>query len=71
MKHLNFFIFIFILYMYISGVGHMCKTWLQKVHSGWETGGAGGDFKIKNIIKYIGFDLFYFMLEIYCTNVMH
>ena len=37
-------------------------------------GTGGGDFKIKNIIKYIGFDLFYFMserLEIYCTNVMH
>ena len=35
--------------------------------------GGGGDFKIKNIIKYIGFDLFYFMserLEIHCTNVM-
>ena len=20
-------------------VYHMCKTWLQKVHSGWDTGG--------------------------------
>ena len=27
-------------------VYHMCKTWLQKVHGGWETG--GGDFKIKH-----------------------
>ena len=35
----------------------------------WETG--GGDFKIKNIIKYIRFDLFYFMSEIHCTIVMH
>ena len=36
-------------------------------------GNWGGDFKIKNIIKYIRFDLFYFMLEtseIHCTNVM-
>ena len=35
----------------------------------WE----GGDFKIKNIIKYIRFDLFYFMSEtseIHCMNVM-
>ena len=51
---------------------HMCKTWLQKVHNGWETGG-GVIFKIKNIIKYIGFDLFYFMSErseIHCMNVM-
>ena len=37
-------------------------------------GKLGSDFKIKKIIKYIGFDLFYFMsemLEIHCTNVMH
>ena len=37
-------------------------------------GNQGSDFKIKNIIKYIGFDLFYFMSErseIHCTNVMH
>ena len=50
---------------------HMCKTWLQKVHGGWETGRGG--FKIKNIIKYIGFDLFYFMSErseIHCMNIM-
>ena len=20
---------------------HMCKTWLQKVHGGWEMGGGG------------------------------
>ena len=35
---------------------------------------GGGDFKIKNITKYIRFDLFYFMaemLEIHCTIVMH
>ena len=25
-------------------VYHMCKTWLQKVHSGWDT---GGDIEIK------------------------
>ena len=24
---------------------HMCKTWLQKVHGGWDMG--GGDFEIK------------------------
>ena len=37
-------------------------------------GNWGGDFKIKNIIKYIRFDLFYFMSEmseIHCTIVMH
>ena len=37
-------------------------------------GKPGGDFKIKNIIKYIRFDLFYFMsqmLEIHSTIVMH
>ena len=42
----NCFYCIFILY--IAGVGvnpgkqtvyHMCKTWLQKVHSGWDMGG--------------------------------
>ena len=22
-------------------VYHMCKTWYQKVHGGWETGGGG------------------------------
>ena len=42
--------FYFSLYMYIGGVGsksrqftvyHMCKTWLQKVHGGWEIGGGG------------------------------
>ena len=35
--------------------------------------GRGGDFEIKTLIKYIGFNLFYFMLEmseIHCTNVM-
>ena len=50
---------------------YMCKTWLQKVHSGWD---MGGDFEIKILIKYIGFNLFYFMSEtseIHCTNVMH
>ena len=39
--------------LYIAGVGinpgkqnmyHMCKTWLQKVHSGWD---MGGDLEIK------------------------
>ena len=41
------FIFILILYMYGVGVNpgrqtmyHMCKTWLQKVHGGWEIGGG-------------------------------
>ena len=37
-------------------------------------GKQGGDFRIKKIIKYFRFDLFYFMSEmseIYCTNVMH
>ena len=42
----NCFYCIFILY--IAGVGvnpgeqimyHMCKTWLQKVHGGWDMGG--------------------------------
>ena len=37
---------------------HMCKTWLQKVHSGWDTG--GGDLEIKNIQnKFIFFVLFH------------
>ena len=27
-------------------VYHMCKTWLQKVHGGWD---MGGDLEIKNI----------------------
>ena len=48
---MHFFVFI----LYIAGVDvnpgrqtvhHMCKTWLQKVHSGWET--RGGDFEIKH-----------------------
>ena len=51
---------------------HMCKTWLQKVHGGWETG-AGVILNKKHKLKYIGFDLFYFMSEtseIHCMNVM-
>ena len=78
MKHLNFFIFVFILYMYISGVGANpgnlpCTTCVRPGCKRYTVGGkpGGGDFKIKNIIKYIGFDLFYFMSEIHCTNVMH
>ena len=44
---------LYFLLSYIAGVGvnpgeqtmyHMCKTWLQKVHSGWD---MGGDFEIK------------------------
>ena len=36
---------------------HMCKTWLQKVHSGWD---MGGDLQIKNIQnKFIFFVLFH------------
>ena len=38
---------------------HMCKTWLQKVHSGLDT---GGDLEIK-IYKINLFSLFYFMLK--------
>ena len=38
-------------------VYHMCKTWLQKVHSGWD---MGGDLEIKNIQnKFIFFVLFH------------
>ena len=44
---------LYFLLSYIAGVGvnpgeqtvyHMCKTWLQKVHGGWDT---GDDFEIK------------------------
>ena len=36
---------------------HMCKTWLQKVHSGWD---MGGDLEIKNMQnKFIFFVLFH------------
>ena len=42
-------VFIFVFILYIEGVGinpgrqtvyHMCKTWLQKVHGGWDMGGV-------------------------------
>ena len=65
--------------MYISGLGtnpgnSPCTTYVRPGCKRYTVGRKpGGDFKIKNIIKYIGFDLFYFMSErseIYCTNVM-
>ena len=71
---MNCFYCIFILY--IAGVGvnpgeqtvyHMCKTWLQKVHGGWDT---VGDFEIKYTNKVNLFSLFYFMSKmskIQCT----
>ena len=64
--------------LYIAGVGlnpgkqtvyHMCKTWLQKVHGGWDTGGRG-DFEIK-IYRINLFSLFYFMSKtskLQCTE---
>ena len=62
---------------FLKGVGinpgkqtmyHMCKTWLKKVHGGWDMG--GGDFEIK-IYKINSFSLFYFMsktLKIQCME---
>ena len=65
---------LYFLLSYIAGVGvnpgeqtvyHMCKTWLQKVHGGWDMG--GGDFEIKYTNKFNLFSLFYFMSKIQCT----
>ena len=34
-------------------VYHMCKTWLQKVHGGWEIGGGGRGVILNKKIKTI------------------
>ena len=54
MKHLNFFIFVSILYMYISGVGTnpgnlLCATCVRPDCKRYMVGGIwqGGDFEIK------------------------
>ena len=47
-----FYFSIYFVHVHIWGGGksrqftvyHMCKTWLQNVHSGWD---MGGDFEIK------------------------
>ena len=44
-------------------VYYMCKTWLQKVHSGWDM----GDLEIK-IYKINSFSLFYFVSKIQCME---
>ena len=53
-KHLNFFIFVFILYMYISGVGTNpgnlpCTTCVRPGCKRYTVGGiqGGSDFEIK------------------------
>ena len=59
-------------------VYYMCKTWLQKVHSGWDMGAGGQNLEIK-IYKTNLFSLFYFMskmlkiqyMECNTVNCMH
>ena len=77
----NCFIYVFILYLYIAGVGLNpgnlpCTTCVRPGCKRYTVGGIrwGGDLKIKDKLKYIGFGLFYFMSEtseIHCMNVMH